>query len=322
MNLIRKRQKPLPLKKMEALLARLPKGHPQIPALQRQIARDRKGYEGERKLDYYLKRLPDDFFVLSDYCFHLDCQQVQLDSLIVSPHALFIIEAKNISDELTFNTNLKQCFRSGRQRKEGFKYPITQVENMSFRLETFLQQLQLAHLPIYYFVAFADRSMIYHVIGDEEHFSKVAAYIDDIPLRIMALNKELQEKNPHKGNEQYRNQISSQLMKHVKTFDIDIYREFPIDAADILPGIHCPSCFKLTMKRQNRTWYCPRCQTKSKIAHIKALQEYLLLHGNEISNKTARKFLQLSSRHTMKNLFHQTDCIERTSPRTWMIQSV
>lgn len=47
--------------------------------------------------------------------------------------------------------------------------------------------------------------------------------------------------------------MSSPLMKQVKTFDINIYREFPTEAADVLPGIHCPSCFKLAMECQNRT---------------------------------------------------------------------
>lgn len=315
----RYRNRPIPLQQLDALISRLPENHPKVPALRQQAVREQRGFNGERKLDYYVARLPDNYSILHDLCFTFMRQRTQIDSLIISPYAIYIIEVKNYYGEVTFNTNLKQFIRSNEEQKEGFKYPLTQVEHIKMQLELLLNQHDVDALPIYYFIAFADASTIFNVIGDEEKIGRVVTYVEDIPLRIMQVDHHLSVKKVHPVDESLRNQIATTLMRNYEDFTIDILKEFDIHPQDILPGIHCEQCNLLGMKRRRGHWICSHCRSTSKTAHRKALQDYRLLLGSEVTNQTIREFFQVDSRHITKKLLQQTDFIEKRTNRIWKI---
>lgn len=109
--IIRYRNRPQPLRTLDALITRLPSNHPQLKRLQKDAAKLQKGYNGERKLDYHIEYLSDDFTIMADVCFSLHNKQTQIDSLIVSDHAIFIVEVKSFTGIITFDTTLRQCYR-------------------------------------------------------------------------------------------------------------------------------------------------------------------------------------------------------------------
>lgn len=64
--IIRKRKKPKPLQKLDALIPRISPAHPKLPLLRKQAASYQKGYNGERKLDYHLQGMPEQFTIIND----------------------------------------------------------------------------------------------------------------------------------------------------------------------------------------------------------------------------------------------------------------
>lgn len=316
----RYRNRPISLQTLDALISRLPEHHPKIPQLRQQAAREQKGFNGERKLDYYVERLPHTYSVLHDLCFTFMRQRTQIDSLLISAYAIYIIEVKNYHGEVTFNTNLQQFFRSNEEgEKEGFKYPLTQAEHIKMQLQLLLQENDVEALPIYYFIAFADASTIFHVIGDEKKIGRVVTYVEDVPLRMMKIDRQLSKKQAKPVDESYRNRIVTTLMRNNEDFSKDSLKEFDILPREILPGIHCEQCKMLGMKRRRGHWICSHCRSTSKTAHRKALQDYRLLIGSKVTNKTTRSFLQIESRHITKKLLQQTDFIEKQTNRIWKI---
>src|SRR5690625_4860897 len=115
----RYRTKPLSLQKIDALIARLPERHPKMAMLRKQAAMEQKGFNGERKLDYHIESLSDDYSILNDVCFSLYGKKTQIDSLIISAQAIFMIEVKSYEGVITFDAELRQCYRviEGEQKR-------------------------------------------------------------------------------------------------------------------------------------------------------------------------------------------------------------
>src|SRR5690625_6223408 len=110
--ILRRRTKPLPLEKIDAILPRLSTHFFNLPALKRESAQRHKGYIGERKVDYFLDQLPSMYVTIQDVCLQTRGKRFQIDSLIMSDQAIYLIEVKNYSGTITFNPTLKQFTRN------------------------------------------------------------------------------------------------------------------------------------------------------------------------------------------------------------------
>ena len=316
--IIKHRNRPLPLQKLDALMSRLPEVHPKMTYLEKEAARQQKGYNGERKLDYHIEMLPDDYVILSDVCFSLYGKKIQIDSLVISPFAIYITEVKSYEGTVTFDTNLRQFFREQNGKTERYKYPITQAEMIQSQLLRMLQLADLAGLPIYFFVAFSERSTYIKVEGEHESIRNLVTYVEDIPWRIRKNDEQLATNNSH-PNHSLKNKVIQHIMSQNEDFDIDVYEKYGIDQSEILPGVECTSCYALPMRRIENKWKCEICDTSSNKAHLKALYEYALLIDPYITNEKCRTFLQIDSRHIVKHLLKNALNTQKHKKRKWKI---
>lgn len=298
--IIKSRKESLMTKKLDCIISRLPPHHETLATLKREAALYAIGYRGERRVDYFLAILPDEYAVLNDVSLKYKHQTIQIDSLVISEHGVFIIEVKNYSSTLTFNTTLRQLTQNDGERTRGFQYPLTQVENINMNLMHWLHARNLNGLPIHHFIVLAFSNTIFHVEGNETEISQLVAYADHVPAKIIALNEQLQSTN--KANKQLKNRIISTLMKEMHDFNIDILKKHNLTASDILPGVHCPSCTHLGMKRIHSKWLCTKCGITSKNAHEKAMHDYKLLFNKPFTNKELCRYLLLNSRQTAYRL--------------------
>src|SRR5699024_2169729 len=94
---LKQRQKPIMLEKLEVLQNRLLEDHPELPKINREVAQRQAGYKGELRLDYFLRYLPQTYSILNDVTLTLDNVRTQFDSIILSNHAIYLIEVKNIT---------------------------------------------------------------------------------------------------------------------------------------------------------------------------------------------------------------------------------
>lgn len=313
----RGRKKSLPLQKLEAVISRLLPQHPKLPMIRIEAQNYQKGFEGERKLDYYLQSLPQQFAILNDITLTIFSKQFQIDSLIINAHAIFIIEVKNFEGPVTFDMIQNQFIKGDGEKIRGYKHPLIQVETIHHHLQSWLQKRNLTGLPIYYFIAFAERSTVYHVTGDVEPIRKVVSYADEIPLRLMK-NEDYLARNTSENN-QLKNRIIQAIMRECEDFDYDVVEKLGVRKKDILPGVHCPICGTLGMERLNRRWSCTKCNAISRNAHLKALYHHAILIDQKIRNEQCRNFLLLNTRHEAHNILKSSSCTLKKGSKMWLI---
>ncbi|MDM5340322.1 nuclease-related domain-containing protein [Fictibacillus enclensis] len=144
---MKNRKLPVHIRKLEALLRRLPTEHVKRREIEEQLARRMAGYRGEQSLDYYLGFLTN-YFILHDLRLPDRDHHFQLDTLLISPYFILILEVKNISGTLIFDDHFKQLIRVTPEKEEGFPDPILQVERHRDQLSGWLSGQKLEKVPI------------------------------------------------------------------------------------------------------------------------------------------------------------------------------
>lgn len=274
-----------------------------------------KGLNGERKLDYHLLLLRDDYSVINDISFKYQNAIFQIDSLIISDYAIYIIDSKSIQGEITFQTNLEQLIQTYHNKEKSFKYPITQLENIKFQLMQWLERRKISGLPIYYFVSIADSSTILKVIGDENYIRRIVTFAENIPFFIMRKNSELEKQ--YKPQKRLRNRIVSTIMNEYKDLYIDLAKQYSIHKNEILPGVVCKKCYLLKTTYKKGTWTCSHCGYKDRTGYVRALRDYFILFGDGISNKEARRFLRVPYRTTVTRILKRSNLVYKKESRKW-----
>lgn len=307
--IIRKRQKPRLLEKFEALHARLSTKSPQYHAVKFQKEKYEKGYKGELKVDYYLNILAPQYTIIQDVSLSIYGQMFQMDNLIISPNAIYLIDVKNYSHTITFDTELNQFIQNNGKNVSGYNHPITQVKLQKLRLQNWLQENNFPDIPIHPFIAISSPSTIIKVEGNHNKIKKIVGHGEQIPWKIMDLEKELE------SNQQFQHQkIGYQILRNCFAFDKNIFNEFPIRTQDILSGIRCMNCNHLNMQRRGKTWACPKCSFSDSFAPQHSIKDYLLLIKPYITNKECREFLKIESRYAMRRILNRTPELEYVPP--------
>lgn len=304
--LLKKRSKPPLIDKLEALIPRLPPTFSKMPTLEEALSKEWKGYLGERKVDFYLETLDQQYAILQDVYLKISGRGVQIDHLIITPHAAYIIESKNFNGTLIFDTTLNQFTREDRETISGYLHPISQVQLQASRISHWFEKQHISSIPIYYFVAIADPNTIIKVDGDKQYISSIVSHASNIPGKIIEKENILKEKTIVKLQ---HHQIAKMILSQCQKRNVDVLKKYSIKAADIFPGVRCPVCGHLGMTWYYGKWHCRKCGSNSKIAHLKALNDYFLLISDSITNSEAQKFLGIESRSVITRIFRASNMI-------------
>ncbi|MFF5995235.1 nuclease-related domain-containing protein [Lysinibacillus sp. KU-BSD001] len=209
----------------------------------------------------------------------------QIDSILVTPNFLLILEIKNMNGTLFYNATHHEF---GRIRHNGqvdiFSDPFAQ----SHRHQTVLERL-LHHwgfmLPVMYVVVVAnsnvrfDQSLQHYPILQ---LSGLRLYIERLfeKYSIEYVNTTELEK------------LSTYLLS---TLHRPAVKRF-VAPERLQKGVLCAKCqFTEVMVYVNRTWYCPKCGERNKKAVHQALHDYRLLISDRITNKEFRDFVGIES---------------------------
>lgn len=249
--IIKKRYEPVPLTKLKAVLPRLPRQFSSLPKIESDIAIRTKGHIGEKKVDYFVEQLPAPFTILHDVYLKNGQDTCQIDSLIMSNHAIYLIETKNFNGTITFNTTLKQFTRRNGESETGFRYPLTQVETTKFKMTKWLHANNLHNIPVHTFIAISEPSTIIKVDGNEKEIAKVVTHAEYLPQKIIQMDTNIRKTS---NNQLYQQKIAELLLKECKEFDFDILRTHHIQPSHITPGVICPYCEQLAMRRNKHKW--------------------------------------------------------------------
>lgn len=302
---VKERKVPIIIQKEEALLRRLLATHQKWASIYDHLEKARAGYRGELQTDYYLGMLPyKDYYIFQDLRLTIGKFSFQLDTLILSPHFLLIVESKNISGSLLFDRSSKQLIRTKEGKEDGFLDPLAQVNHQCRHLKRWLEHHKIKSCPIESLIVISSPSTILKTTpGHQSIFQKVTHAV-----HLVDKIKELEHRYPDPALTPYLLQKLSKLfLQSHSPLEVNVLKHYGIHPKDLIKGVICPSCSSVPMLRKYNHWYCPICNLKCDQAHIQAIEDYFHLISPKITNKKCREFLILSSRHTATRLLESMD---------------
>lgn len=291
---------PLIIAEIDAILERLSNIHYIRQILEEKRKNFFTGYRGELQIDYHLKTLDmDKFIILTDLRLVYQNQTFQIDTLIISPYFVVIIESKNIAGTLIFEKNSSQVIRELEGKSQGFQNPLVQVKRQKLLLNHLLKKHNIPSIPIEDLVGIAERKTIIVTSPDNLVIFEKLVHAD------MLLNKINKFEAAHTQKPMEPNQIKKLvklLLKLHTPAPPSILKTYGIAEFELIKGPQCPLCKKFPLQRQAGSWYCRSCETYSKDAHKQAIYDYFLIISLTITNKKCREFLLLDSHDVAKKL--------------------
>ncbi|MDG4658115.1 nuclease-related domain-containing protein [Ectobacillus antri] len=293
----KERRIPLKIKKLEALLRRLPSNHPERSKVETELSKGLTGFQGEQSLNYHLSFLPH-YHILHDLRLPASQGYFQIDTLLVSETFLMIVEIKNIAGTLFFDQAQRQLIRTYRDKEEAFPDPLLQATRQQLHLQDWLVRHGFPLVPVCYRVVISNPATLIKTDGRLRNVVHAAALPGEVEgCERMYKQTYLEPKNLRK--------LCRLLIKQHTPYNPDVLAHLKIGRDEVKGGVYCPSCFALGMKRERGKWTCLKCGTPSKDAHRLSLCDYALLLGSEITNRELRHFLQIESESVATKMLRQ-----------------
>jgi hypothetical protein len=298
--IVKDRSYPIILLVLEALIRRLPKNHPKQSILQGDYNKRMAGYWGEKRLDEFIDGIPHfPFYILRDLSLNVRGVLFQIDTLLLSPFFVVILESKNIAGNLLFDTAFNQLIRTSDNKEEAFEDPILQSQNQRRNLMNWFKEQKIPLIPIETLVVMSNSSAVVKSTSGNESLSKKVIPVKKVISQIEQLSS-LYQKELFSDKEVKK--IAKQLIKNHQPKHIDVLDKYKILLADIIPGVQCPNCGVIPMIYIRGKWLCRSCGCESQDAHLKGVEDYLLLVKKTITNKAFRDFLLLPSMNISSKL--------------------
>ncbi|NLP49772.1 nuclease-related domain-containing protein [Bacillus sp. RO1] len=300
--IIKPLEKPLTIRKLEALLRRIDKNHPKRPKIEQDLAKRIAGYKGEESMEYHLSFLDERKYYIfhalrlksaSNFCF-------QMDVLLLTSKYFLIIEIKNIIGQVTFENHFAQFIRTLNGIEEGFYNPLDQVKKQKLRLDSFIESQKMKRPPIKSLVCFTNPQTI--IRSDSRvKASQSVMHAHNLFSKLEELNQQFDSSI---FTEKELLKISRKLLKQHCEEDVNILERYDIKPEVIIKGVACPGCLNFTMNRKSGSWLCEKCNLKSKDAHLGNLEEYRLLFGQNITHQELKEFLGLATNSTTSKIIY------------------
>ncbi|KZZ82996.1 MULTISPECIES: nuclease-related domain-containing protein [Bacillaceae] len=316
---VKERGTPIRILKLQSLLRRLNKNHSKRKQIQEDFAKCLAGYKGEESIDYFLQQLPSEkYSILHNINIPFYTSSLQMDTLIISDHCIFILEVKNFSGTLIFDQSFKQLLRISQGMEECFPDPILQVERQKNALIQFLKNQRISQPVIFPIVIISNPTTA--IKTSKEHH-----IVEDRVIHaggILSKVKELETALSGRMNTSKQTIIDMLLKSHAEK-DFEVLEYYKINKSEILSGVECSRCRMLTMKRMRKAWVCSICLDRSVDAHRIALMDFYLLKDYCITNRQFREFTGLASVSTASKLLSKSALKKNgdTKGRSYMLDS-
>lgn len=309
-NIDQPRSIPKTIEVYKRSIHRLSTQHPLIPHIENRIYSLEAGYAGETYVDNFLKQIPfsKHYSILKDLHFSIsDSIYLQIDTIILTPKYLAILEVKNIRGKISFQRNPEQLIREIDDQITAFKCPEQQVIRNTQKLALLLHPLKI-QIPIKSFIVFASTKTI--VAQPPKQVKAVMGC--DIATHIDSLNA-----LPDVLSITKFQQLIKYLMIHSTEFvPKPLSHSYPLELTDIKRGMLCSQCFQFIEGN------CPTCGTLKKIMQHQALEDWFYLYKESISNKECEDFLNLKDKHMASYLMKTSKLypVNNTRSRYYVIQ--
>lgn len=302
--IIKDREYPIEIQQLTALLRRGKLDDLTKEKLRIEIRKRESGYQGEKRLDYFLSLNPQkNWYILNNLRLKIEDIAFEIDTVIVTSYFLLLIDAKNYSGELFFDQKLKQCVRTYKGLKESILDPLSQSYLHHTLMKRFWKINQLTTLPFKSLVIITHpTTTIATNPGLEYELHQKVIHADHLIGRLEELVKNYSNR---RLSFDQASRVAHYLLKNHSPREPKLLESFNLEKTTILRGVMCPSCSSRMVIRASK-WHCLKCQLISKNAHEQAIYDYLLLFKS-ISTSECLQFLRLDSIYTTKRLLNNMD---------------
>ncbi|EKN69260.1 hypothetical protein BABA_11116 [Neobacillus bataviensis LMG 21833] len=266
-----------------------------LPILASKQASLEAGIGGEERVAEVLRNhpLPFENRIIHDVSPTAD-EKFQMDTNMLTPWYVSMLEVKNISGVLEFKDNPAQLVRTRDDgHKDGFESPVIQLERNCRCLKDWLGSRNI-QLPIYGAVVLAYPKQIVAVPPLKTKLLYpylIPSYIKTIPQPEKRLDIET------------FNWLSTELLNSHRPFiPKPISETYKIPFGDFQTGVQCVLCGRFGMIKSPRTWHCPHCGTVDHLAHQRTLLEWFLINKRTITNRECREFLRVDDIQVAKRI--------------------
>ncbi|MCM3669672.1 NERD domain-containing protein [Mesobacillus maritimus] len=303
--IVKPRQVPLTIRKLQALMYRLSATHQSRLEIERDFSRRKAGYKGELDVDYHTNLLPDeDYLIFHALRLPYKATYFQIDTLLLSPQYALLIEIKNLFGELFFDQHSKQVFKIVNGKEEAISDPIAQVKRQKYQLKGLLSSLLPNSFPLEHLVVISNPATILRTNPGGESVFKEVMSANNLIFRISEM--ETTYKNQLLTTT-HLNRVKDYLLQCHQPLNQDVCEQYSIATQDIFKGVRCPNCNDLSMKWEKANWNCRQCTHQSKTAYLGSIHDYILLHNVPFKNAHIREFLQLPSVIFTTRLLNKTN---------------
>jgi Nuclease-related domain len=298
--IVKEREVPMKIQQYEALLRRLLKRHELIPEIEAELKKRYKGYKGELSVDYYTDLLTiekKEIRVFQNLRLPYGPHFFQIDTLLIFPQFVLILEVKNISGTLIFDPDREQMVRVYNEKEEGFQCPIAQVKRHRIQLMQWMKSRKFPSIPIEYLVVVSNPATILKFAnGNNRADIKKVIHGHSLVNKVYELSKMIKTQ---KFDDKQLKRVSRGLLKdHRPSPPENLMKLFNFSIENIATGVLCPSCEKSPMVRTHGSWFCSTCREWKHDAHNNALSDYFLLLNDSITTRQFCHFAHISSNKT------------------------
>lgn len=291
---------PNELKALISLDKRLPHTHEKKHAVQKNLLIYQAGYNGELEFDNEIANFKPNYphAIIHDLYLHHEGTYFQIDSLLITPSSITIIEVKNFKDRTLIKANPTQfirVFRNGNRKP--IPNPIIEVERKIHFLQKWLTKCGI-QIPIEGIITFSDTNelAIEHQTPEMKILlnSAVPPYLNSLPETQQILDQQTIEA------------LANTMLAHHKDYNpFPIADLYDINPSDIKPGVICPSCNQIGMRWGREKWNCP-CGHTGKTEHYQTIEDWFMLVKPKMTNREFRYFTKLDNRNIARGLLAKT----------------
>lgn len=264
--------------------------------------RNRKaGFGGEENFDRHLLEFKPHYphAILNGLSLKQEGIHFQIDSLLITPAFILIIEVKNIGGKLIFKSNPETLIRENSTGElKVMKSPLAEVKRKKIFLERWLKEKGYT-VPIKGVVTLAYFNDL--VLDYQPDFDILFTY--QTPNYLYSLSVEKKVLNAV----EIRNLAVKLKQAHQSYDPFPITEKMDISRSFILAGVICPACETRGMLWIKRKWHCQKCGHRGADCHMETLDDWGKLISNKITNREFREFTGITDRNVALRLLTKSN---------------
>ncbi|RIU94884.1 nuclease-related domain-containing protein [Oceanobacillus picturae] len=292
-NLISKpRLKSYQLLAYEALYRKLKKEYKDNEIFLQDYGKYYAGFLGEKRVDYTLSNFREEnIFIIKDLRLNNYNNYFQIDTLLITPYNLVILEVKNFKGELSYDSLQKQFTQQAGGKKTVYKDPIQQANTQKRNLAFWLQNFSI-NMPIDTLVVSSNPATSIHNLQEDPQIYNQLIHSESLHFHLERIFAGYSEQQ---FNHSSQNKLYKLLLSHHQPLIPNLIEYYKISPDFLISGVPCDNCPDLVMHKRKNKWICPKCKRTSASAHRQVILDHFLLFKNTITNLECRKLLNISS---------------------------